>query len=91
MVSPVSSSPASTANSSPRDLAKAARDFEALLIAQLLRSAREDSGAAESDSLMEMAESQFASLLAANGGIGLAKVVAGGLSAPPPPPTPQQE
>ena len=91
MISPVSSSSPSAPDSTPKDLLKAARDFEALLIAQLLRSAREDSGAAESDSLMEMAESQFASLLAANGGLGLAQIVAGGLSAQPPPPKPRQE
>jgi Rod binding domain-containing protein len=91
MISPVSSSPPSAPDGTPKDLLKASRDFEALLIAQLLRAAREDSAAAESDSLMEMAESQFASLLAANGGLGLAQVVAGGLSAPPPPPTLPQE
>ena len=43
------------------------------------------------DSVMEMAESQFASVLAANGGLGLAALVTTALSAAPPPPTHLQE
>lgn len=65
-------------------LAAAAGQFEALLLTQLLRTARE-SGSGEgwlgggadaaSASAMEMAEEQFASSLAAQGGLGLAKMV----------------
>lgn len=70
----------------PKDTVEAAKQFESLLIAQLLRSARgsegwlgtgEDSTAA---SAMEMAEEQFASAMAAQGGIGLAKMIAEGLA-----------
>jgi Rod binding domain-containing protein len=66
----------------------AAKQFEALLIEQMLQSARaggsggwmneseDESGSA----LSELAEQQFAQALAANGGIGLAKLVANSLS-----------
>ena len=75
----------------PDTVEKSARDFEALLIAQLLRAARESGESAEADSVMEMAESQFASVLAANGGLGLAALVTKALSAAPPLPTHPQE
>ena len=66
----------------------AARQFEALLLAQLLRAARE----AESDGwlgtgegqaascAMGLAEEQFAQALAAQGGLGLASLIVSGLS-----------
>jgi Rod binding domain-containing protein len=69
----------------PKDTVEAARQFESLLIAQMLRTARgsegwlgtgEDSTAA---SAMEMAEEQFASAMSAQGGLGLAKMIADGL------------
>lgn len=91
MISPVSglNNPAAAVKTDAID--KSARDFEALLIAQLLRAARESGESAEADSVMEMAESQFASVLAANGGLGLAALVTTALSAAPPPPTHLQE
>jgi len=91
MISAISTSPARQAENKPENIAKAAQDFEALLIAQVLRTARESGDSAEADSVMEMAESQFASILAANGGLGLAGMVTKGLSAAPPPPTHPQE
>jgi len=66
----------------------AARQFEALLIAEMLKSAHED-GSGEwlgtgddqsGSSLSEMAEEQFAQALAAGGGMGLAKMVVTGLA-----------
>lgn len=66
----------------------AAKQFEALLIEEMLKSARAggsgdwigDSEDQSGSALSEMAEQQFAQLLAANGGVGLAKLVANGLS-----------
>jgi len=72
-------------------LRDAAQQFEALLIAQLLRSAREAGGPggwlgsedAASAPLLEMAEQQVAGLLATAGGLGLASLVVGGLENKP--------
>ena len=69
-------------------LKRAASDFEALLISQMLRSARESctSDSDESDgsdsnsSLTELSEQQFAQALAQSGGLGLGKMVVSGLS-----------
>lgn len=62
----------------------AAGKFEALLLSQMLRTAREaSSGEADNQgtaSMFEMAEQQFAELLSARGGIGLANMVADHLS-----------
>lgn len=66
----------------PDNLKDAAGKFEALLIAQMLKSARKtDSGGwtGESDqsgsTMMDMAEQQLADLLGSQGGLGLAKLV----------------
>jgi Rod binding domain-containing protein len=74
---------------SPRNIAKAASDFEALLVAQLLRSARgSDSGwlatgdDQSSSSLLEMGEEQLAQSITAAGGLGLAKMIVQGLRRP---------
>jgi Rod binding domain-containing protein len=68
---------------------EAAREFEALLLARLLKSAREagfggwlgtdseDAAAAA----MEMAEEEFARALAMGGGLGLARLIREGLEA----------
>ncbi|HET8549350.1 MAG TPA: hypothetical protein VFL57_15160 [Bryobacteraceae bacterium] len=66
---------------------QAAADFEALLIAQMLRSARsassltsldgEESGS--SDAVMEFAEQELSSTLSSAGGLGLAALIADGL------------
>lgn len=93
MVSPVFSADMKTLagkaqRDTPESVAKAASQFEALLISQLLQSAREsggdgwmgtDPGDADS-SLMDMSEQQLASTIAMNGGIGLATMVKNGLS-----------
>ena len=87
MIPAVSAGLLAVPDTNPESITKAAGDFEALLIAQLLRAARESDGTAEADSIMEMAENQFASLMAKNGGLGLARLVTQGLTAAPPPPT----
>lgn len=66
---------------------KAATDFEALLLGQLLRLARESGGGSFEDgedsetnsSLMELGEQEFAQTLAAQGGLGIARMVTAGL------------
>jgi flagellar protein FlgJ len=70
---------------SQKNLPKAARDFEALLLGQILRSATESPfgggwlGTGDDDAgaqALSIAQEQFATALAANGGLGLAKMVA---------------
>jgi len=72
------------AASKPSKLHVAAQQFEALLIGEMMKSVHEDSssgwlgsddGEGGTNQAMEMAESQFANALAANGGLGLARVV----------------
>ena len=69
------------------NLKDAAGKFEALLIAQMLKSARDtDSGGWSGDtdqsssSIMDMAEQQLAELLGSQGSLGLARMVVSQLS-----------
>ncbi len=69
---------------SPEKVHDAASQFESLLIAQILRSVRESGGWLGSNDptascAMEFAEQQFASLLAQQGGLGLATLISDGL------------
>ncbi|MBI4876737.1 MAG: hypothetical protein HY822_19040 [Acidobacteria bacterium] len=81
----------------PEKIRAAAGEFEALLIGSLLKSMREAGSSGwlgggqdqASDSLLEIAEQQMARLMAAQGGLGLARLVASGLS-PAPGSRPQQ-
>lgn len=79
----------------PRNEREAAEQFEALLIAQLLKSARESNGEdgwlgtgedKTSETIAEYAEQQVAQMLSSSGGFGLAELIARGLR-----PTPQSE
>jgi Rod binding domain-containing protein len=69
----------------PSRVEDAARQFEALLIDQMLRTAKEtDSGDSEDDgssssTMLDIANQQFSQLLAKNGGLGLAKLIVEGL------------
>ena len=82
-------SPIPTAPSKSADPAKArdaAQQFEALLISQLLRSARAEGsgwlgapGESSSDCATDYAEQQFAAVMAHAGGLGIAAMVARGL------------
>lgn len=71
---------------SPTKIREAAGQFEALLMGQILRSVRQSGGwlgtsDATADCAMEFAEQQFASLLAQQGGLGLAALISQGLRA----------
>jgi Rod binding domain-containing protein len=75
-----------TARPASRDFARildATKQFEALLLAEMLKSMREASGGscfgagedAAADSAMALAQEQFAQALAQNGGLGLSKLL----------------
>jgi Rod binding domain-containing protein len=71
----------------PVKIAEAARQFEALLIAEMLRSARAGSegwfGAGEDSSsapAMGLAEESFSAALAGQGGLGLSSLIVAGLT-----------
>src|SRR5690242_1024358 len=83
-------SPVATGGAKTRD---AAQQFEALLLAQILRSVRESgSGLGKTeesaDCTTDFAEQQFARVLAQQGGLGLAALIAAGLTKQSPPETP---
>ena len=66
--------------SAPERVAAAAKEFEAVLIEQMLKEARTSSGLSEeqdqaSATLREIADQQFARLIASNGGLGVTKVL----------------
>lgn len=73
---------------SPEKVRTAVQQFEALILTQLLKTAREAGGSGgwfgtgedQAGALgMEYAEQEFARMLAAGGGLGLARIVAAGL------------
>ena len=74
---------AKQANDTPEKMQKAAQEFEALMIGQMLKSVRESSGwgtqEQSGDVALEMAEQQMSKMLAANGGLGLAQLITKGL------------
>lgn len=78
-----------TGRDSPARVQKSAADFEALLLGQMLKSARESGGGFiemggdgndANSTMVELGEQQFAQALAANGGFGIAKLVVAGLT-----------
>jgi flagellar protein FlgJ len=76
------------ARSSPEAIKKAATQFEALLISEVLKTSREADGsgwmgtddADAGSTLSDMSEQQISQTLAASGGFGLAKIIGGGLT-----------
>jgi Rod binding domain-containing protein len=71
----------------PAKIYDAAKQFEALLITQILRSARQagegwlgSGGDSSSDCASGFAEEQFAAAMAKGGGLGLANIIAAGLA-----------
>ena len=74
------------AKTSSAELLDAARQFESLMIAEMLKCMRDASGSgwlgtgedASGDSVMGLAQEQFAQALAQNGGLGLSKLVVDG-------------
>ena len=77
-----------TAPNNPKKLEHAAADFEALLVGQMLKSAREAGGVGltgnddeeANSSLLELGEQQFAQALASNGALGIGKMIIAGLN-----------
>ena len=71
----------------PSKIADAAKQFEALMMGQILKAARESSdggwlGTGEDNSgqlALDMAEQQFAQAMSSKGGLGIAKLVTSGL------------
>ena len=82
-------SPGTKPEDDPAKIRKSATDFEAMLIDQMLRSAREAGGGGltadgsgedqANSSLIDLGEQQFAQALASSGGLGIAKMVVAGL------------
>jgi Rod binding domain-containing protein len=70
---------------SPEKILDAARQFESLLIEQVLHAMRDSAQAAgpdkdsSTDSLMEFAEQEFAKVMSAGGGFGLSRTIVDGL------------
>jgi flagellar protein FlgJ len=92
MVNPLNAAnpnlPASAAKppDDPEKIKKAAQAFEALLIGQMMKSMRDSEGGwlgtgsdESSSSAMEYGQEIFAQAMSANGGLGLASMVAQGL------------
>jgi Rod binding domain-containing protein len=74
----------------PQTVAAAAKQFEALMIAQILKEARGEEGGwlgsegdAASATAAGLAEEQFAQALAQNGGLGLSTQIVSSLAAQP--------
>ena len=81
---------ASESGTQPQKAVKAAQDFEALLVGQMLRSVREEEsgwlGTGDDDAgstALGLGEEELAKAVAAGGGFGLAKIIASGLAAKP--------
>ena len=70
----------------PTSAADAAKQFEALLIGQMMRTARESASDGSldedstSDSMFDLAGQHFAEMIANQGGFGLAKLISKGLT-----------
>lgn len=83
-VASLSATTALPEQSKAKNVADAAAQFEAILIAQMLRSVQENS---QSDDpagapMLDLANQHLAELLAKNGGLGLSKLIAKGLESP---------
>jgi Rod binding domain-containing protein len=67
----------------PKTAPEAAKQFEALLLGQMLRSAHEPGEDPTSDTMWDVAAQRFAQVMADNGGLGLAKLIQQGLERKP--------
>ena len=81
--------------STPERVLAAAKEFEAMLLEQMLKEARTSSSLSEepdqaSNTLREIADQQFARLIASQGGLGISKVLVDSFkkATPASPPTP---
>jgi Rod binding domain-containing protein len=72
---------ASDAAAASSKVESAAKQFEALMIGQMLRTARENTDDPDSSgsTMLDLADQQFSQVLANNGGLGLATLVVKGL------------
>jgi len=59
----------------PKNAAEAARQFEAILIAQMLHNARPDDEDSTTETMWDVAAQQFSKLLADRGGLGLTSLI----------------
>ena len=83
MISPISASIMPTvAEAKPGKIEGAAKQFEALMIGQMLKSVQEEKDDDDSTSatMQDVASQQFSQVLANNGGLGLAKLIVKGLA-----------
>src|ERR1700686_279729 len=86
---PPAAAPLPEASAGQAKIEKAAKQFESLLIGQIMKSMHEAGssgwlGGGEDqagEAAMELAEDQFAQALASRGGLGLARLIMQGLSA----------
>lgn len=86
IVSPVSAGITDAAQPKPKSVEGAAKQFEALLIGEMLRSVRESTADDDDESdntkqtMLDQADQQFAKVLANNGGLGMARMITAGLN-----------
>ena len=89
MSAPSRSDLSSRAKDTPGKIRQAATEFEALLIAQMLKSARDSGGGITGDAdeqdetnstVLELGEQQLAQALSSSGGLGIANMVVAGLT-----------
>jgi flagellar protein FlgJ len=71
-------------SSTPTKIVEAAKQFEALLIGQMLKSVREAGADDDQDNasatMYDVADQQFSQLLSNHGGLGLSRMIASGLA-----------
>jgi peptidoglycan hydrolase FlgJ len=82
MVDPVALGTVARTVDSPKKIEGAAKQFEALLLGQMLRSIRDSEDDPTNSTMLDVADQQFAQMLANNGGIGLARLIVKGLGQP---------
>lgn len=93
MIEKVGTTPAAAETGAPKPnaakIADAARQFESLLLAQILKSAHDSGGwlgtgeDQTASSALDMAEEQFAEVLSRQGGLGLTRLIVQGLEQKP--------
>lgn len=80
--------PSPTPSIGKQDITKATREFEAMWLQQMLQSARPEpesgEGGSTRDMVLDMADQQIAQMLAAQGGLGLSRIVREGLQSKAP-------
>src|ERR1700674_4505386 len=87
-ISPLQTTAAPESRTSPEKIEHAAKQFESLLIGQILKSMHEAGSSGwmgggedqSGESAMELAEEQFAQALASRGGLGLSRLIIQGLT-----------